>query len=86
MEQNQTLIVAAIIALVIGGAVGYTMAPTKTIPGGTVTKYVDVNPLDGMVIKVAEISSNTNALETLTPFVEEIIVPDIQAYLDFTRI
>ena len=79
MEQNQTLIVAAIIALVIGGVVGYTMAPTKTTE---TTTEIEVNPLDGMVIKIAEITSNTNALETETPFVEEIIVPDIQAYLD----
>jgi len=79
MEQNQTLIIAAIIALVIGGAVGYTMAPTKTTE---TTTEIEINPLDGAVIKIAEISSNTNALETLTPFVEEIIVPDIQAYLD----
>lgn len=79
MEQNQTLVIAAIIALVVGGVVGYTMAPTKTIE---TTTEIEINPLDGMVIKIAEISSNTNALETLTPFVEEIIVPDIQAYLD----
>ncbi len=80
MEQNQTtLIVAAIIALVIGGIVGYTMAPTKTTE---TTTEIEVNPLDGMVIKIAEITSNTNALEQETPFVEEIIVPDIQAYLD----
>ena len=80
MEQKQTtLVIAAIIALVIGGVIGYTMAPTKTIE---TTTEIEINPLDGAVIKIAEISSNTNALETLTPFVEEIIVPDIQAYLD----
>lgn len=80
MEQNQTLIIAAIIALVVGGAVGYTMAPTKT--GETEYVDVEVNPLEGATIKIAEIASNTNQLETLTPFVEEIIEPDIQAYLD----
>jgi len=80
MEQKQTtLVIAAIIALVVGGVVGYTMAPTKTIE---TTTTIPINPLDGMVIRIAEIASNTDALETLTPFVEEIIVPDINDFLD----
>jgi len=86
-QSTNTLVIAAVIALVVGLGIGYVAAPQKTgetvyvdVPGETV--LVKQNPLDGMVIKVAEITSNTEALEQQTPFVEDIILPDLNAYLD----
>ena len=79
-ENKNTLVIAAVIALVVGLGIGYVAAPKK--PGETVEVPVDKNPLDGMVIKIAEIASTTDDLERLTPFVEDIILPDINKYLD----
>ncbi|GAI83942.1 unnamed protein product, partial [marine sediment metagenome] len=41
-KSQQTLVIAAIIALVVGGVVGYTMAPTKSVE---TTIEIETNPL-----------------------------------------
>ena len=82
MEQKATIlmIVMLVIGLGIGGGVGYYSAPRK--PGEVVEVPVEVNPLEGKTIQVGEIQSTTEGLETLTPFHEEEVVPDINDFLD----
>jgi branched-chain amino acid transport system substrate-binding protein len=70
--------IVAVVALLAGAGVGYTMAPTKE--GETETITVEVEPLAGQTIKIGYIVSSTTALETGTPLVQEIMVPDYNAY------
>ncbi len=76
-KTNYTLVaIAAIICLIGGYFVGTTMAPeaeTKTIE-------VTVAPLAGKTIRVGYIVSSTTALETGTPLVQQMMVPDYNAY------
>jgi len=69
--------IAAVACLLIGGFVGMQMAPTETI---TDTITVEVAPLEGKTIQIGYISSTTVGLETTTPLVQEIMVPDYNAY------
>ena len=80
-ERSTTLmVVLLVVGLAIGAGVGYYAAPAK--PGETVEVTVEVNPLEGLNIQVAEITSDTQWLESQTPFTEDIIMPDINEYLD----
>ena len=81
MEQRSTvlIIVMLLVGLGIGGGIGYYAAPAKV---QEVEVTVEKNPLEGKEIKVAEISSTTEGLETLTPFQEEVVLVDINEFLD----
>ena len=80
-ETNYTMIaIAAVVALLVGAGVGYTMAPTKTTEGEIQTITVEVEPLAGQTIRIGYIVSSTTALETGTPLVQDIMVPDYNAY------
>ena len=77
-QSNYTMVaIAAVVALLIGGGIGYTMAPTETT---TETITVDVAPLSGKTIRIGYIVSQTSALETGQPLVEDLMVPDYNAY------
>ncbi len=75
---NYTIVaIAAVVALLVGGGVGYTMAPkgdTETLKG--------VNQLEGITIQIGYIAASTSALETVTPLVGNIITRDINNFLE----
>ncbi|KKK85755.1 hypothetical protein LCGC14_2770120, partial [marine sediment metagenome] len=74
---NYTMVaIAAVIALLVGAGVGYSMAPESE---GT-TLEVNVNPLQGKTILIGNIASSTAGLETTVPLFEEIIAADINDY------
>lgn len=76
---NYTMVViAAVVALLVGAGVGYSMAPEAE--GITTTIEVNVAPLEGKTIRIGYIVSSTVALETGTPLVQEMMVPDYNAY------
>jgi branched-chain amino acid transport system substrate-binding protein len=82
VEQKSTvlIVVMLVVGLGIGAGIGYYAAPTKA--GEIVEVTVEKNPLDGVTYRVGEISSTTSGLETLDPFLEDIVTPDLNAYLD----
>ena len=71
--------VLLIVGLVIGAGVGYFMAPTKTETEETI---VEVEPLAGKTVQIANIISEDPALEWNEPFTTEIIVPDLNEYAE----
>lgn len=73
------MVVMLVVGLGIGAGVGYYAMPTKTI---TQTVTVEKNPLEGKELKLGFIVSSTADLETTTPHLENIIMPDNTAYLD----
>jgi branched-chain amino acid transport system substrate-binding protein len=79
MKGNTLAIVLLVVGLVVGGGVGYFAAPTQT---ETVveTETVEVMPLDGATIQLGYISSTTTGLETSQPHIEDMMVPDYNAY------
>jgi len=81
MQSNQTtMIVLLVVGLVVGGSVGYFMAPTQE--GETIIEYVTKTPLEGTVIKFGNIYADDPGLETGQPFTKEILEPRLNAYLD----
>jgi len=79
MQNNRTTIVLVILGILVGGGIGYYAAPTKT-QTTTVTETVEVLPLDGKTVQIGYISSTTVGLETATPHVQDVMVPDYNAY------
>ena len=74
---NYTMVaIAAVVALLVGAGVGYSMAPEAE---GT-TLEVNVNPMQGKTILIGNIASSTAGLETTVPLFEEIIAADINDY------
>ncbi len=75
---NYTIIaIAAVVALIIGAGIGYTMAPkttTGTLDGST--------PLEGKTIQIGYVAASTTALETVVPLVDNIITVDINNFLE----
>ena len=67
--------VVAVIFLIVGGVVGYMMAPTETE-----TEYVEVAPLSGTTVRIGYIVAETIGLETNTPLVQDMMVTDYNAY------
>ncbi len=84
MKGNTLAIVLLVVGLVVGAGAGYMLKPSGTgEDGGDGTGTVEyVLPLDGKTIQVGYISSTTVGLETTTPLVEEIMVPDYNEYLE----
>lgn len=83
MENKNTtkLIAVAIITLVIGALLGYTLAPTETTTV-TETKTVEKIPLEGVTVTFGEITGASVQLEMMTPMFEEIIIPDLNEYAE----
>jgi len=96
MESKGTtvLIAIAIIGLIIGGGIGYTMAPTKTIevevpsgdtitvevPGETVTIEVKVPALSG-TIPIGYLYSNTGHIDSSGP-AANIAIEEVNEYVE----
>jgi branched-chain amino acid transport system substrate-binding protein len=79
MKGNTLAIVLLVVGLAVGAGVGYFMAPSGG-EGGPTPPPVEVAPLNGKTIQVGYITSTTVALETGTPLVQQIMVPDYNAY------
>jgi branched-chain amino acid transport system substrate-binding protein len=75
-------IVLLVAGLIVGGGVGYYMAPTKTVTvqGQTQTVTVKEAPLKGASIKLGYIASTTTGLETAKPYRDQIISVDMNKY------
>ena len=84
MKGNTLAIVLLVVGLVVGAGAGYMLKPSGTgEDGGDGTGTVEyVLPLEGKTVQVGYISSTTVGLETTTPLVEEIMVPDYNEYLE----
>jgi branched-chain amino acid transport system substrate-binding protein len=82
MKGNTLAIVLLVVGLVVGGGVGYFAAPQGE--GETIEVPVEVEklPLDGETIQLGYISSTTSNLETNTPHIEDMMVPDYNTYAD----
>lgn len=77
MKGNTLAIVLLVVGLVVGAGAGYFLAPS----GGDGTGPVSVElPLQGKTIQIGYISSTTVGLETATPLIQDIMVPDYNAY------
>jgi branched-chain amino acid transport system substrate-binding protein len=83
MKGNTLAIVLLVVGLIVGGGVGYFMAPTNTGGGGgggATPPPVEVLPLQGKTIQIGYISSTTVGLETNQPLVQSICQPDYNDY------
>jgi branched-chain amino acid transport system substrate-binding protein len=81
MYNNTTVLALIIAGLIVGGGAGYFLAPGgNTNNNGTQPVTVDKLPLDGKTIKIGYISSATVSLETATPLVKNMMVPDYNEY------
>ena len=79
MDNNRVTIVLVLLGVLVGSGLGYYFAPEKTV-SETVTVTVEKEPLDGKTVQIGYISSTTVGLETATPHVQEIMVPDYNEY------
>jgi branched-chain amino acid transport system substrate-binding protein len=81
MSSNSTTMMAVllIVGLVIGAGVGYFAAPTKT---ETETVTVEVEPLAGKTVRIGHITSTTPNLEWDVPYIDGIVVEDMNALAD----
>jgi len=80
MKGNTLAIVLLVVGLVVGAGAGYFLAPSGG-DGADGTGTVTVQaPLEGKTIQIGYISSTTVGLETGTPLVQEICVPDYNEY------
>jgi len=77
MKGNTLAIVLLVVGLIVGAGAGYFLAPSG---GEGQTIEVPVQPLAGQEIQLGYIVSNTVALETTKPHVEQIMTPDYNAY------
>ena len=78
------LAVVLVVGLLIGGGVGWFMKPAEVVGGGdgevvTVTEYQ--HPFKDKEVQIGYISSSASGLETMEPFLETIIEPDINEYI-----
>jgi len=78
-------IVLLVAGLIVGGGIGYFAAPTKEVvvqgSGTTVIQTVKEAPLKGKTVRIGWIASDTTGLETGKPYREQIIQPDMNAWL-----
>jgi branched-chain amino acid transport system substrate-binding protein len=83
MKGNTLAIVLLVVGLVVGAGAGYFLSPKGDGgdggdgDGGTVTIQL---PLEGKTVQIGYISSTTVGLETATPLVQDILVPDYNEY------
>lgn len=88
-ERSTTMMaVLLIVGLVIGGGVGYFAAPKGAVEGETVEVEVpvevEVHPLAGKTVQIGLTTSSTSGLETTVPFVDDILEPWMNEYMDKT--
>jgi len=85
MEKSSTMMMAVllVVGLVIGGGVGYFMAPKQAAgEGETITITQEVLPMEGATVRIANIGSGTTSLETGVPWAEEVIEPALADYVE----
>lgn len=80
MKGNTLAIVLLVVGLVVGGGLGYFMAPTETVPGETTTVTVEKAPLSGETVRIGVIVSTTVALETAPALYTNMMQADYNAY------
>jgi branched-chain amino acid transport system substrate-binding protein len=81
MKGNTLAIVLLVVGLIVGGGVGYFMAPSGGTEGPGATPIIQKElPLQGKTVQIGYITSTTVALETGTPLVQQIMTPDYNAY------
>ncbi len=76
-------IVAAVlvVGLLIGAGAGYYLAPTEApTDGGTTTVTVEKHPLEGKDVQLGYITSSASGMETQVPFLEEILMVDLDEF------
>ena len=81
--------VLLIVGLVIGGGVGYFAAPKGAVEGDVVEVQVpgpevEVHPLAGKTIQIGTTTSSTSGLETMVPFVDDILEPWLNDFVEQT--
>jgi branched-chain amino acid transport system substrate-binding protein len=82
MKGNTLSIILLVVGLVVGAGAGYMLAPSAAGGDGDGTTIeVKVAPLEGETIQIGYISSTTTGLETTVPLVQDILVPDYNAYV-----
>jgi branched-chain amino acid transport system substrate-binding protein len=81
MKGNTLSIILLVVGLVVGAGAGYMLAPSAGGDGDSTTIEVKVAPLEGETIQIGYISSTTTGLETTVPLVQDILVPDYNAYV-----
>ena len=74
--------VLLVVGLVIGGGVGYFAAPKGAGETEYITETVEVHPLEGKTIQIGLTTSSTAGLETTVPFVDDILEPDLEEFMD----
>jgi branched-chain amino acid transport system substrate-binding protein len=80
MEQNQLIAIVLVAGLLVGGGVGYVMAPKNANdPNGDGGQIVIKGPLEGVTVKYGDIYASTAELETGVPLAQDIIMADINA-------
>ncbi len=81
MSNRITLTIALlVIGLIVGGGIGYFTAPTKIETVTTTVNqpyYYSDYPLRGRTINLGYIASSDTSLKTVKPFLEQIVIPDI---------
>jgi branched-chain amino acid transport system substrate-binding protein len=85
MEKNATMMMAVllVVGLVIGGGVGYFMAPKEAAgEGETITITQDVLPMEDYTVRIGNIGSGTTSLETGVPWAQEVIEPALADYVE----
>jgi branched-chain amino acid transport system substrate-binding protein len=79
MKGNTLAIVLLVVGLVVGGGVGYFMAPSGD--GGPAPTVIKTElPLEGKTVQLGYITSNTVGIEQSTPLIQQIMTPDYNAY------
>ncbi len=80
MEQNQLIAIVLVAGLLVGGGVGYVMAPKNANdPNEDGGQIVIKGPLEGVTVKYGDIYASTAELETGVPLAQDIIMADINA-------
>jgi branched-chain amino acid transport system substrate-binding protein len=74
--------VLLVVGLVIGGGVGYFAAPKGAGETEYIETEIEVHPLEGKTIQIGLTTSSTAGLETTVPFVDDILEPDLEEFMD----
>ena len=80
MKGNTLAIVLLVVGLVVGAGAGYMLKPETPGTGDGDIIEVVVAPLEGKTIQIGYVASTTVALETTTPLVQDIMMPDYNVY------
>jgi branched-chain amino acid transport system substrate-binding protein len=80
-----TLVAAVlVVGLLVGAGAGYMLAPSDNGDGGggggTTEVIVEKHPLEGVDVQLGYITSAASGLETMVPFLEEIMQVDLNEY------